>query len=68
MQFIVSENVQIEFQLQADKMKYKCNFLDLLLRGERIFFFIGQVLDLPPNTGNHTQPITCTIRLEIALS
>ena len=31
------------------------------------FFFIGQVLDLP-NTGNHTQHITCTIRLEIALS
>ena len=32
-----------------------------------LFFFIGQVLDLP-NTGNHTQHITCTIRLEIALS
>ena len=30
-------------------------------------FFIGQVLDLP-TTGNHTQHITCTIRLEIALS
>ena len=33
----------------------------------KVFFFIGQVLDLP-NTGNHTQHITCTIRLEIALS
>ena len=34
---------------------------------DKVFFFIGQVLDLP-NTGNHTQHITCTIRLEIALS
>ena len=35
---------------------------------ENLFlFFIGQVLDLS-TTGNHTQNITCTIRLDIALS
>ena len=45
---------------KEQKMKKKTILKDF-------FFFIGQVLDLP-NTGNHTQHITCTIRLEIALS
>ena len=39
--------------------------IQVLLRS--FSFFIGQVLDLP-TTGNHTQNITCKIRLEIALS
>ena len=61
------QNAYILFLLEyKQRHLHKKSLLDLDYT-IKDFFFIGQVLDLP-NTGNHTQHITCTIRLEIALS